>query len=71
MLSTRPLTDARATPDIVQVELQQLLVRECVWRCCLNCLAFDKEKVLCEKYNATPPAEVILHGCVQWDDLPF
>lgn len=71
MLSTEPLSSARVTPDIVQVEVQQRLVRHGHWRCCLNCLAFKKEANLCLLHNATPPAEVILHGCQQWDDLPF
>lgn len=71
MLSTEPLSDARVTPDLVQVAVQQRLVREHIWRCCLNCVLFDKASNSCKNHNATPPAEIILHGCVQWDNLPF
>lgn len=71
MLSTEPLSSARTTPDIVQVEVQQRLVRDHHWRTCLNCLTFNSAGGTCKHNGLTPPAEVILHGCVQWDDLPF
>jgi hypothetical protein len=52
------------------VEHQTLLVKRGIWRCCVNCDFWDKNR--CSKYNAVPPPEVIVHGCRDWeDDIPF
>lgn len=42
---------------------------------CISCDHFDEPNEICAKYKARPPARVIAHGCVSWDnldeDVPF
>jgi hypothetical protein len=45
---------------------------------CTDCCHFDKEKEVCKltigpqfPQGVRPPAEVIVKGCVNWDDIPF
>lgn len=42
------------------------------WRCCMNCLYWDKTNAKCDKYKAVPPPHIIIHSCPEWeDDIPF
>lgn len=42
------------------------------FRCCLDCIHFDEEKEVCAKWNARPPARVIVNGCDDHvDKIPF
>lgn len=53
------------------------LISAQVVRSCLNCAAWApngaaKAAELCLKFNATPPAQVIVYACEMWDaDIPF
>ena len=41
---------------------------------CLNCLNWDAGKEVCKKYNARPPAEIIVYSCPEHEDddeIPF
>lgn len=41
----------------------------CVFRSCLACACFDEVKEHCGKYNARPPARVIVFGCEGFEDI--
>jgi len=38
---------------------------------CLNCKEFSADETLCTRYGIQPPAEIIVYGCPEWDDIPF
>ena len=41
---------------------------------CLNCTYFQESSETCQKYNARPPARVIVNACEGYsdvDDVPF
>lgn len=59
-------------------KFQGELINALVWKTCLNCencnkkAHFDTNIPLCTKYEQTPPASVIVNGCVSWvADIPF
>ena len=67
-----------------RIEFQKKIVLHQTWICCLNCEHWQKvrkvdgntgeisETEQCSYYNATPPAEIIVHGCAQhFGDIPF
>lgn len=50
---------------------QKVLVERGFLITCLNCEHFIDKKT-CSKFQAEPPAEVILYGCPAWDQIiPF
>jgi hypothetical protein len=52
--------------------VQELIVRTQGWQCCLNCLDWDKANERCDKFNARPPAAIIVVGCKDHtNDIPF
>jgi len=65
-----------------KIEFQKQIVRNHIWQCCLNCEYWthltvmtateQSEKDLCGKFNAVPPAHIIVHGCKDHlADVPF
>lgn len=41
---------------------------------CLNCLSWNEGAELCKKFNARPPAEIIVYSCPDHEDndeIPF
>lgn len=38
---------------------------------CLNCHHWNDKKEICGKWNARPPAKVIVSGCDDHTDIPF
>lgn len=43
-----------------------------MWRSCVNCDKWDKERQICAKANARPPAEIIAIACECWESyMPF
>ena len=38
---------------------------------CLNCMYWNNEKDLCNKFKERPPARVIVNGCEFHDVIPF
>ena len=56
-------------------EIANLLHRELVQRgvvaTCLTCLYWKGERCTFQGVNAVPPTEVLIYGCINWDDLPF
>ena len=56
----------------IRIEFQKRLVDSCVWQTCLNCTQFDIDADTCKRYNAKPPAYIILSGCKDHEtDIPF
>lgn len=66
---TVTVTDSRVTPAHIQYENQQRMVQKHEWRCCLNCLRRSGEA--CSVNGFHIPPEVAVHGCSNYDDLPF
>lgn len=63
---------AREASNKVVVEQQTQDIENGKWRCCLNCMYWDKDKAGCSKFKATPPPHIVVHGCVEHeDDIPF
>ena len=58
-------------------DIQKLVVRQSGWRTCLNCINWREvpmsgQTMICGLYKATPPPNIIVHGCRDWeDDIPF
>jgi hypothetical protein len=56
---------------------QRRLIDAHIWRTCLNCINWYEvpmsgKTYVCQLYKATPPPQVIVHGCRDWDDdIPF
>lgn len=55
----------------VMDSLHRELVKRGVMPCCLTCTEFEEGTEKCRLANARPPANVIVYGCPQWDDIPF
>lgn len=56
--------------NVLAQQLQQKIVKAQIWHTCLNCEYFQTP--VCAKFHATPPPEVIVHGCDNWlPVLPF
>jgi hypothetical protein len=51
-------------------KLHRILVSRGAVATCLTCRYFT-DKELCTEANQRPPAEVIVFGCVRFDDIPF
>lgn len=49
----------------------RFMVEKGVLSTCLTCRNWHKEDETCGSAGARPPAEVIVFGCNQWDDIPF
>jgi hypothetical protein len=55
----------------LRIELQAAMIRTEAWQSCLNCLWWQGDKE-CGKFNAVPPAHVIVNGCRDHEaDIPF
>lgn len=56
---------------------QRRLIDANIWRTCLSCLYWEEipmsgRTMICGKFKQTPPPQVIVHGCREWDnDIPF
>lgn len=54
------------------IRLHTAMVESQTWKCCCNCVDFDEHKMACNRFNAKPPAKVIVVGCEEHaDDIPF
>lgn len=40
-----------------------------IYRNCLNCNEWNEDKEECKRFNARPPAAVIVYSCEQWEEL--
>lgn len=40
-------------------------------RSCLQCMHWQDEKEICERFNQRPPAKIIVNGCQYHDFIPF
>lgn len=55
-----------------RIALQKELQNQQIIKNCVNCDDFDTGQNICKKFNATPPATVIVVGCEHWvPDIPF
>ncbi len=64
--------DKERAERLCSLALQKKLEETYVVQQCTNCDHFDLDGNRCEKYNATPPARVVVIGCDQWaPDIPF
>lgn len=55
-----------------RIDVQNDNINYGIWQTCLNCDNFQKDRELCAKFNAKPPAVVLVVGCVHhMDDIPF
>lgn len=46
------------------------------FRSCINCINFNQNQEICNKYKQRPPAKIIAKACPEWsydinDDIPF
>jgi len=49
---------------------QKRMLDNGTWQSCLNCDWFKEGR--CEYWEASPPAETLVHGCDQWlQEIPF
>lgn len=58
----------------VQTEkkLHEELINGMIIRSCLNCVNYSLQSDLCVKFNAKPPARVIVFACDEWvPEIPF
>jgi len=65
------------------VQLRRDMIEQQVWQCCVNCINWVKvtrlgpqgvesETFKCGLYNAVPPPEVLVVGCIEYErDIPF
>jgi hypothetical protein len=54
------------------IELQAVLITATKWQTCLNCIDWSKDKEICNRFNARPPAHIIVSGCQDhFADIPF
>lgn len=59
------------------VKHQQTLLNASIWRSCINCINWQQGPPnaplnRCDYHKATPPANIIVHGCRDWEcDIPF
>jgi len=44
-------------------------LRTTVYRTCLNCREWEEGNETCKRFNARPPAPVIVYSCEQWEEL--
>jgi hypothetical protein len=52
--------------------LTKKLSKEGITINCINCVNFLKDQEICTVASIRPPAHVIAHGCLTWEeDLPF
>lgn len=51
--------------------IKAALRREGLFRHCTDCYNWDEKNELCKLCNQRPPAKVIVHGCNQFDEIPF
>lgn len=69
----KPLDDKQAAI----VEYQSRLISLGIWRSCLGCANWREQPMsnrtmVCGLFNQTPPAEIIVNGCRDYDqDIPF
>ena len=47
------------------------LMQQGYFMTCLNCHHWQERTELCGKFNARPPAKVIVSGCEEHTDIPF
>lgn len=47
----------------------KLALTTTVYRNCLNCQEWNEDKEECKRFNARPPAAVIVYSCEQWEEL--
>lgn len=56
---------------------QETLLKAAIWRSCINCINWQEipmsgRTMRCGLYKQTPPPNVIVNGCRDWeDDIPF
>ena len=62
------------TYDNLSSYFGRLLNGQNVYQNCLNCTGWNHGKDICGKFNAKPPAEVIVYSCEAYEDndeIPF
>ena len=45
---------------------QREVIHSLMWNSCINCGNFNKQLEKCNKFNARPPAEIIVVGCGEY-----
>lgn len=69
-LTTGEILSQDAASKHLHQKNQDNMVQRMQWTCCPNCRNWLSGS--CQKYNAVPPAKVIVVGCEAWTpDLPF
>lgn len=52
--------------------VQEELINRCQLPSCITCIKWNKDSEICGRYNARPPARVIVLSCSDWEmDIPF
>jgi len=52
--------------------MHKAMIKSHNFRSCLNCDNWSNDKQECSKFNAKPPADVIVFSCEEWlMQLPF
>ena len=49
-----------------RIEFQKDAIAKEVWICCPNCIFWFHKLNKCNKFNMTPPGDVIVTGCFEW-----
>lgn len=72
-MSTKPDSDVRNAQWLKETtEFQKKLLDAGVWRSCMNCIDFDRNKAYCCLHKGYPPLETIMHSCIKWErEVPF
>ena len=58
----------------LQSDLVKTITSSNIFQNCLNCMHWKYDQDQCGKYNAKPPAEIIVNSCpdhLDNDDIPF
>lgn len=54
----------------LRAKFQEELLRRGIWSSCVNCEHWSA--TYCTKYNSTPPTDVLVVGCPEWQEvIPF
>ena len=58
---------------VVGYTMPQKLAPQLLPRACWSCVHYSDVKKCCEKWEATPPADVLPIGCDEWEEeaVPF
>lgn len=57
--------------NLIALNFTNYLFEQGYFSTCLDCCYWKDKEELCSKFNARPPAKVIVSGCNEHTDVPF